>query len=193
MKKILIALMLVFLNLHAKEEILIDSANAYTLTMQDVVIKNSLKDKSKAILIFPTVKKVGFVVGGMYGAGVAIVKNSPSWSVYKAEISNASIGFQIGYEDNYLVIYIMDDETLNKVSNSNLKIGVDATASIWEASASAGAVDVFNKNMYAYVNKKGVFAGASIGGSVLKIDLSSRYSNSYYGYSRLMNAIGKQY
>lgn len=193
MKKILIILMIFAFSLYGKEEILINSANAYTVTMKDVQMKKSLVDSARAILIFPSVKKVGFVVGGMHGDGVAILKNSNPWSVYSAEISNASIGLQIGYEDNFIVMFIMDDETLNKVINSNLKVGVDATASILDASANVGAIDVFNKSIYAYMTKTGAFAGASIGGSALKIDLNSKYNTSYYGYERLMNNVKEEY
>ena len=133
MKKILIILSLFFLalNSHAKDEDLLNASNAYELTMREAnVDKKSLVDSSKAILIFPSVKKVGFIVGGMYGNGVALIKNGSNFNAYEASISNGSIGFQIGYEDNYMVLFVMNDEILNSMINANIKLGADATVSL---------------------------------------------------------------
>lgn len=183
MKKILICFLVMFGNLWAlNEEILISSANAYVITMEDVDIKNKLVEKSKAILIFPSVKKVGFIVGGLLGDGVCLMKNSDSFIPMKAKISNASIGFQVGYENNYMVIFIMDDETLNNILNSKASLSLDATASIYKLSATVGAINAFNKNIYAYTNKSGIFAGASLGGFKISVDTKSIYKTQSYGF-----------
>ncbi|CZE47679.1 lipid-binding SYLF domain-containing protein [Campylobacter geochelonis] len=190
MKKILIAIFLIALSLHAaKEEILLNSANAYVLTMQKISHKNALVERAKAILIFPTVKKVGFIIGGLYGEGVVMIKNGSSWKINKAEITNASIGFQIGYEDNYVVLFVMNDKTLQSMLKAEMKLGADATASIWKASASVGSIDVFDKDIYAYMSKTGAFAGASLGGFVLNIDKSVVYNHNSYGYKNLLDVI----
>lgn len=193
MKKILAILVLVIGALNAaNEEILLDSANAYLITMDKVSQRAELVDRSKAIVIFPTVKKAGFIVGGLYGRGVAMIKNSAGgWSIVKAEIANGSIGFQIGYESNYMVLFVMNDKTLDSMLKSNLKLGADATASIFHASASVGAIDVFDKDIYAYTSKSGAFAGVSLGGFVLNIEADSVYSSSVYGYDNLIKSINK--
>ncbi|NLY04219.1 MAG: lipid-binding SYLF domain-containing protein [Campylobacter sp.] len=192
MKKILTILMLLIGILHAKEEILLDSANAYAITMKEVESRSVLAEKSKAIIIFPTVKKAGFIVGGLYGRGVAMIKDRNSgWSIVQAEIANGSIGFQIGYEDNYMVLFIMNDKTLNSILKSRLKLGVDATVSLYKASASVGAIDVFDKDIYAYVDKTGAFAGASFGGFVLNVETKKSYDPSVYGYENLTNMVNR--
>lgn len=197
MRKILVIFSLtfaVFINLNANDEILLDSSNVYELTMRDVDFdKQSLVDKSRAILIFPSVKKVGFIVAGMNGSGVALIKNGSSFSAYKASITNGSIGFQIGYEDNYMVLFVMNDETLNSMINANIKLGVDATASLYKASASVGAVSIFDKDIYAFVDKTGAFAGVNIGGFVVNIDTNRMFNNNSYAFKNLVKTINKGY
>ena len=196
MKKILIILSLFFLalNSHAKDEDLLNASNAYELTMREAnVDKKSLVDSSKAILIFPSVKKVGFIVAGMYGNGVALIKNGLNFSAYEASISNGSIGFQIGYEDNYMVLFVMNDEILNSMINANIKLGADATVSLYKASASVGAVSVFDKDVYAFVNKAGAFAGVNIGGFVVNIDTGKIFNQNSYAFENLVKTIKKAY
>ena len=75
MRKILILLFL-FLNLSfAKDNILLSSASAFKIVMGQNPQTSVLVSKARAILIFPSVKKVGFVIGGMYGEGVALGKS----------------------------------------------------------------------------------------------------------------------
>ena len=191
MRKIFLIFFLIFTNIHAREENLLNAANAYTLTMQNSgAAVSEFVNKSKAIIIYPSVKKLGFVIGGLYGDGVAMIKNQNSWQVYSSEIVNASIGFQIGYEDNYMVLFVMNEKTLNTMFNSNIKFGADATASIYKASASVGAVDVFDKDIYVFVSKAGAFAGASVGGFVVSIDGSKPYNKNIYGYENLIQTVG---
>ncbi|QKF65137.1 lipid-binding SYLF domain-containing protein [Campylobacter corcagiensis] len=193
MKKILAILVFVVVSLNAaNEEILLDCANAYLITMDKVSQRKELVDKSKAIVVFPTVRKAGFIVGGLYGRGVAMIKSpSGAWSIVKSEIANGSIGFQIGYESNYMVLFVMNDKTLQSMLKSNLKLGADATASIFHASASVGAIDVFDKDIYAYTSKSGAFAGVSLGGFVLNIESNTVYNSSVYGYDNLIKAVNK--
>ena len=196
MKKILIILSLFFLalNSYAKDEDLLNASNAYELTMREAnVDKKSLVDTSKAILIFPSVKKVGFIVAGMYGNGVALITNGSNFNAYEASISNGSIGFQIGYEDNYMVLFVMNDEILNSMINANIKLGADATVSLYKASASVGAVSVFDKDVYAFVNKAGAFAGVNIGGFVVNIDTGKIFNQNSYAFKNLVKTIKKAY
>lgn len=190
MRRVILVILLAFGVANANEEILLEAANAYSITMDGKPVEAGLVSNSRAIIIFPTVRKAGFIVGGLYGKGVAMIKNSAGgWSVVSAEIANGSIGFQIGYESNYMVLFVMNDRTLESMYKSNIKLGADATVSIYKASASVGAVDVFDKDIYAYVSKSGAFAGASLGGFVLNIETDKVYSSSIYGYENLMKVV----
>ncbi|NLK66610.1 MAG: lipid-binding SYLF domain-containing protein [Campylobacteraceae bacterium] len=189
MRKVFLVLFLVFNLSYAKEEVMLSASNAYTLTMQEASGTEGLVSSAKAIIIYPSVKKLGFVIGGLYGDGVAMIRNGSSWKIYSSEIVNASIGFQIGYEDNYMVLFVMNDKTLNSMFDSRLKLGADATVSVYKASASIGAVDLFDQDIYVFVSKAGAFAGASIGGFVVSIDGNKQYRRDTYGYDSLIQTV----
>ena len=72
MKKIIIFIFLLTSSIFAKEELLLDSANTFSIVMQGKSVSNIVQN-AKAILIFPSAKKVGFIIGGMFGEGVAVV------------------------------------------------------------------------------------------------------------------------
>ena len=189
MKKILILLFFVLNFGFAKEDILLSSANAFKLVMGENPQTSVLVQKAKAILIFPSVKKVGFILGGMYGEGVALLKNGYGYNAHKTEISNGSLGLQIGYEDNYLVVFVMSDKMLDSMRKSEITLSADATATAINASANIGTLDAFTKEIYVYVSKSGIFAGLSLGGSVLSIDSSVAYDKNSYSYKTLMGYI----
>ena len=172
MRKILILLFL-FLNLSfAKDNILLSSASAFKIVMGQNPQTSVLVSKAQAILIFPSVKKVGFVIGGMYGEGVALVKS-----------------FQIGYEDNYLVMFIMDEKLVQNMKKSEITLSADATATAVTASANIGTIDAFTRDMYVYVDKSGIFAGVSLGGSVVSINTGKTYNTNSHEYQILMSYV----
>ena len=77
--------------------------------------------------------------------------------------------------------------------NANIKLGVDATVSLYKASASVGAVSVFDKDVYAFVNKAGAFAGVNIGGFVVNIDTGKIFNQNSYAFENLVKTIKKAY
>ena len=167
MKKFIIALSLLLSAAFAEDELIIDSASAYSSVMRTNSQYKYLAQQARAIVIFPSVKKLGFIIGGMYGEGIVIYNNDGARTVGGAEISSASIGLQIGYEDNYLVIFVMNDSVIEKMRKSQITLSGDATAVAGNYSADSGAIDVLNQDMYVFTNKGGLFAGVSLGGSVL--------------------------
>ena len=151
-----------------------------------------LAQQARAIVIFPSVKKLGFIIGGMYGEGIVIYNNDGARTVGGAEISSASIGLQIGYEDNYLVIFVMSDSVIEKMRKSQITLSGDATAVAGNYSADSGAIDVLNQDMYVFTNKGGLFAGVSLGGSVLETKNDRAFNPNTEGYALLMRVIGAE-
>ena len=194
MKKILFLCLMIFgfANFaNAKDETILKSANAFAVVMRDNPNRAALVANAKAILIFPSVKKVGFVIGGMYGSGVAVYKNGENYTINGAEITNASLGLQIGYEDNYLIIFVMSDKIVDNMRKSEIKLGGDVTALAGNASANLGTLNAFSKDMYVYTNKSCVFLGASLGGVVLSSNNSVVYEPHSYGFENLISVINK--
>ena len=190
MKKFIIALFLLFSAAFAGDELLINSASAYSSVMRTNSQYKYLAQQARAIVIFPSVKKLGFIIGGMYGEGIIIYNNDGARSVSGAEISSASIGLQIGYEDNYLVIFVMNDDVIEKMRKSQITLSGDATAVAGNYSADSGALDVLNQDMYVFTNKGGLFAGVSLGGSVLETKNDRAFDPNGDDYTFLMRVIG---
>ena len=190
MKKFIIALFLLFSAAFAEDELIIDSASAYSSVMRTNAQHKYLAQQARAIVIFPSVKKLGFIIGGMYGEGIIIYNNDGAHSVSGAEISSASVGLQIGYEDNYLVIFVMHDDVIQKMRNSQITLSGDATAVAGNYSADSGSLDVLNQDMYVFTNKGGLFAGVSLGGSVLETKNDRAFDPNTEGYALLMRVIG---
>ena len=188
MKKFIIALFLLFNAAFADDELIIDSASAYSSVMRTNSQYKYLAQQARAIVIFPSVKKIG----GMYGEGIVIYNNDGARSVGGAEISSASIGLQIGYEDNYLVIFVMNDSVIEKMRKSQITLSGDATAVAGNYSADSGAIDVLNQDMYVFTNKGGLFAGVSLGGSVLETKNDRAFNPNTEGYALLMRVIGAE-
>lgn len=192
MKKFIIALFLLFNAAFADDELIINSASAYSSVMRTNSQYKYLAQQARAIVIFPSVKKLGFIIGGMYGEGIIIYNNDGARSVSGAEISSASIGLQIGYEDNYLVIFVMNDDVIEKMRKSQITLSGDATAVAGNYSADSGALDVLNQDMYVFTNKGGLFAGVSLGGSVLETKNDRAFDSNGDGYAFLMRIIGAE-
>ena len=192
MKKFIIALFLLFNAAFADDELIINSASAYSSVMRTNSQYKYLAQQARAIVIFPSVKKLGFIIGGMYGEGIIIYNNDGARSVSGAEISSASIGLQIGYEDNYLVIFVMNDSVIEKMRKSQITLSGDATAVAGNYSADSGAIDVLNQDMYVFTNKGGLFAGVSLGGSVLETKNDRAFNPNTEGYALLMRVIGAE-
>ncbi|WP_298083297.1 lipid-binding SYLF domain-containing protein [uncultured Campylobacter sp.] len=190
MKKFIIALFLLFNAAFADDELIINSASAYSSVMRTNSQYKYLAQQARAIVIFPSVKKLGFIIGGMYGEGIIVYNNDGARSVSGAEISSASVGLQIGYEDNYLVIFVMNDDVIEKMRKSQITLSGDATAVAGNYSADSGALDVLNQDMYVFTNKGGLFAGVSLGGSVLETKNDRAFDPNTEGYALLMRVIG---
>ena len=83
----------------------------------------ALADKSKAILIFPSIVKGGFIVGGQFGDG-ALRKRGRTVGYYRSLA--ASYGFQAGAQSFGYVLFFMDEASLHiltKVVAGNSELG----------------------------------------------------------------------
>jgi lipid-binding SYLF domain-containing protein len=94
----------------------------------------TLLDQSAGYLVFPEVKQGGFVVGGAGGKGVLFEKGRP---VGFAELSQASVGAQIGGQKYSEIVVIRDQFALDRVRASNIDLGAQASAVIVKAGAAA--------------------------------------------------------
>ena len=87
-----------------------------------------LADKSYGILVFPSVVKAGFGIGGEYGEGALMVRGNPT--TYYNTVG-ASFGFQLGVQARSVIIMFMTPEALDQFRRSKgWKVGVDGSVAI---------------------------------------------------------------
>jgi len=89
--------------------------------------KNFLKS-AKGVLVFPTVIKAGFGIGGEYGEG-ALRINGKTKEYYNTIA--ASFGFQIGAQAKTIIIAFMEKRALDQFRDSDgWKVGVDGSVAL---------------------------------------------------------------
>ncbi|MFQ5443461.1 MAG: YSC84-related protein [Nitrospinales bacterium] len=93
-----------------------------------VVGTDDLIRKAKGILVFPTVIKAGFFLGGEYGEGALRVKGK---TVDYYNTVAASIGFQLGAQAKTVILAFMTNKALTQFRHSEgWEAGVDGSVAL---------------------------------------------------------------
>jgi lipid-binding SYLF domain-containing protein len=86
--------------------------------------------------LFPTIGKVGFVIGGAFGKG-RVYRGGKH--IGNTEMTQGSIGFQLGAEGFSEVIFFKDKRALDEFTKGNFEFGAEAKAVAITAAAGASA------------------------------------------------------
>ena len=120
---------------------------------------------AKGILVFPSIIKGGFIVGGQYGEGALRVDGNTTG--YYNTVS-ASYGLQIGAQSFGYALFFIDNDGLKYLNKSEgWEIGVDPNVVLVDKGA-ARALSTTSAKSGIYVfffNQKGLMADLSIAGS----------------------------
>ena len=141
----------------------------------DQGIPQDLLAKAKCIAIIPGDKKFAFVFGGNYGRGLVTCRSTHGWSAPMfLALEGGSVGYQIGGSSTDIVMLFMNDHALRSLLSDNFKLGADASVAAGPVgrNASAGTDLKLNAEVLSYSRAKGVFAGVSLNGAVVKADTS---------------------
>lgn len=143
-------------------------------TAPDKGIPQELLAKAECILIFPSVDKGAFIVGGQNGDGVASCRQPDGKMGPLAfyDIGGASIGFQIGGQTADLVMLIMNKSGISHLLDDKFTIGGEATATAGPVGRTTkAATDAqLHAQILSWSRSQGLFAGAALDGTVMKPD-----------------------
>ena len=142
----------------------------------DKGIPQEVLDHAKCIAVVPHMMKGGFVFGAEGGKGVATCRTASGWSAPAFfTVEGGSWGLQIGVEGIDLVMIFQNDEGMEHLINSRFKVGGDASAAAGPVGrhASADTDWKMNAEILTYSRAKGVFAGLTLNGAVVKPDEDS--------------------
>jgi lipid-binding SYLF domain-containing protein len=140
-------------------------------------ISKDLLNKAECVLVFPSVKKAAFLVGGTYGRGLITCRSGAgfdgSWTapaMYAME--GASFGFQVGGESTDFVLLVMNEKGANSVLSGKMKMGADASIAAGPVgrTASAETNATLQAEILSWSRSSGAFGGVSLSGSTLRSD-----------------------
>jgi lipid-binding SYLF domain-containing protein len=140
-------------------------------------IPQDLVDKSRCVIVFPSVVKAAFVVGGSYGRGAMVCRTGtdftgPWGAPAMMALEAGSVGFQIGGQATDFVILVMNNRGVDSLLHSKVKLGADISVAAGPKGRDAQAsTDVtLRAEMLSYSRARGAFAGVSLEGSTLRPD-----------------------
>ncbi len=140
-------------------------------------IPQQVLEKAECVIVFPSVLKAAFVVGGSYGRGAMVCRTGPGFkgpwgapSMYALE--GGSVGFQIGGQATDLILLVMNNRGASSILSSKIKLGADASIAAGPKGRDASAdTDAYLRaEILSYSRSRGVFAGVSLEGSTLRPD-----------------------
>ena len=129
--------------------------------------------KAKCIVVIPSLKKAGFIVGAESGEGVMSCRQGNTWAppVFM-ELTKGSLGLQAGVQSTELVLVIMNESGVEKLLKNQVTLGGDASIAAGPIgrSASAATDAQMSAEMLSYSRAKGLFAGVNLSGGTLAAD-----------------------
>src|SRR5205085_4976475 len=99
--------------------------------------------------------------------------NGQGWGPPAAiRIEGGSFGLQIGFSSSDVVLLVMNERGMKKLSTSKFTIGADATAAIGPVGRNATAQTdaLMHAEILSWSRSKGLFAGVSLDGATLRPD-----------------------
>jgi SH3 domain-containing YSC84-like protein 1 len=140
-------------------------------------IPQDLLDKAECVIVYPSVLKAAFIVGGSYGRGAMTCRTGEHftgpWSApTMMALEGGSVGFQIGGQATDFVLLVMNDRGAHSILKSKVKLGADASAAAGPVGRDASAeTDVtMRAEILTYSRARGLFAGVSLAGSSVRPD-----------------------
>lgn len=140
-------------------------------------IPQELLDKAECVIVFPSVLKGAFIVGGSYGRGAMVCRTGdhftgPWGSPSMMALEGGSLGFQLGGQATDFVLLVMNPRGATAILNSKVKLGADMAAAAGPKGrvASADTDATLRAEILSYSRSRGLFAGVSLEGSSLRPD-----------------------
>jgi len=140
-------------------------------------IPQELLEKAECVIVFPSVLKAAFIVGGDYGRGAMVCRTGehfkgPWGAPAMYALEGGSIGFQLGGEATDLVLLVMNERGASSILDSKAKLGADLSAAAGPKGRDASAdTDAYMRaEILSYSRSRGLFAGISLEGSSLRPD-----------------------
>jgi lipid-binding SYLF domain-containing protein len=154
-------------------------------------IPASLLRDAQGVAILPGVMKAGFIFGGRFGRGVLMARNDAGqWGdpVFMT-IAGGSVGWQVGVQSTDVILVFRTRRGIERLlSGRQFTLGADAAVAAGPVGrqAEAGTDIQLGAEILSYSRSRGLFAGVSLGGSLLEVDWRSIAA--FYGSAQVSPA-----
>ena len=155
-----------------------DAASLFSEVMgtPDRSIPQGLLNKSYCIVLVPGLKKAAVLVGAKFGRGFVVCRaaSGEGWGPPAAiRIEGGSVGFQAGVSSTDVVLLIMNEGGMKRLTKDKFTLGAEATAAAGPVGRDATAqTDAFmTAEILSWSRSKGLFGGVSLDGSTLRNDI----------------------
>src|ERR1700740_1433178 len=140
-------------------------------------IPQDLINKAECIIVFPSVLKAAFVIGGSYGRGAMTCRTGehftgPRSAPTMMSLEGGSFGLQLGGQATDFVLLVMNPRGARAILSSKVKLGADASAAAGPKGRTANASTdaTMRAEVLTYSRARGLFAGVSLAGSTVRPD-----------------------
>src|SRR5215472_8095120 len=140
-------------------------------------VPQDLIDKAECLIVYPSVVKGAFIVGGSYGRGAMVCRTGehftgPWGAPTMMALEGGSFGLQLGGQATDFVLLVMNPRGARAILHSKVKLGADASAAAGPKGRTAeGATDAtLRAEVLSYSRNRGLFAGLSLEGSTARPD-----------------------
>ncbi|MFO1406323.1 MAG: lipid-binding SYLF domain-containing protein [Steroidobacteraceae bacterium] len=167
-RRLLVALALLLpLSLHAASRADLDASSKRVLEklLADVPAAAALNAKAVGVLVFPSITKAGFMIGGQYGEGVLWQKGRP---VAYYNTAGASYGLQAGAQQYGYAMFFMNRKSLDSLNaTQGFEVGVGPSVVVVDQGmAKSMTSTTVTEDVYAFIfAQKGLMAGIGIQGN----------------------------
>jgi SH3 domain-containing YSC84-like protein 1 len=149
----------------------------------DKGIPQDVLRSAECVAVVPSMLNGAFIFGGKYGRGLASCRSPKGWSspaFFKVE--GGSFGFQAGGQAVDLIMLIMNKNGMRHLLSSQFELGADASVAAGPVGRDAtGDTDwKMRAEVLTYSRARGLFAGVSLNGAVVKQDKPS--TREFYGH-----------
>ena len=155
----------------SKAELDLTSKEALNHLIATVPAAKAHNAKAVAVLVFPTVTKAGFMIGGQYGEGV-LWRRGKAVAYYKT--TGASYGLQAGAQTYGYAMFFMKEKAVEALGTAEgFEVGVGPSVVVMdEGMARSTTTTTMQDDIYAYIfSQKGLMAGLGLQGNKIdKID-----------------------
>jgi SH3 domain-containing YSC84-like protein 1 len=149
----------------------------------DKGIPEDVLRSAECVAVVPSMLNGGFIFGGKYGRGLASCRGTKGWSTPAFfTVKGGSFGLQAGGQAVDLIMLIMNRDGMRHLLSSQFELGADASVAAGPVGRDAtGDTDwKMRAEVLTYSRARGLFAGVSLNGAVIKQDKDS--TRQFYGH-----------